>query len=96
VNIRPRTPKSSTLVRANTSAPSTRTPHSSRFSQYGPQSGAWTDNGETSSNSINEDDEDAIGEDGSDEWGLSKGMELFEVSAKDDTGTCLEKKIELW
>jgi len=28
------------------------------------------------------------GEDGEDgrEWGLSKGMELFEVSAKDDTG----------
>lgn len=22
------------------------------------------------------------------EWGLNKGMELFEVSAKDDIGTC--------
>jgi hypothetical protein len=40
---------------------------------------------ETSSNSINEDDEDAS-EVGSEEWGLRKGMELFEVSAKDDLG----------
>jgi hypothetical protein len=45
---------------------------------------------ETSSNSINEEDEDAVEDSGSSEWGLSKGMELFEVSAKDDTGACLE------
>lgn len=31
-----------------------------------------------------EDDED---EDSQDSWGLSKGMELFEVSAKDDVGS---------
>jgi hypothetical protein len=86
VHIRPRTSGSSALIRANTSTPSTRTPNPSRFTQFGPQSGGWIDSGETSSNSINEEDEDAL-EDESGEWGLSKGMELFEVSAKDDTGT---------
>lgn len=40
---------------------------------------------ETSSNSLNEDDEDPDTND--QEWGLHKGMELFEVSSKDDFGT---------
>ena len=31
-----------------------------------------------------DDDED---EDSQDSWGLSRGMELFEVSAKDDVGS---------
>jgi len=41
---------------------------------------------DNSSNSIEEADEDA---DDDSEWGLSKGMELFEVSAKDDIGGTL-------
>ncbi|KAG6918230.1 hypothetical protein DXG01_015823 [Tephrocybe rancida] len=75
------------IARANSMATS-RTPQSSRFSLYGPSSGSsWIDSGETSSNSINEDDEDAVDFESEDqEWGLSKGMELFEVSAKDDLG----------
>lgn len=75
-------------ARSNTTIATSRTPQSSRFSQYGPSSGSsWIENGETSSNSINEDDEDGIQCDAEErEWGLSKGMELFEVSAKDDLG----------
>ena len=60
-----------------------RTPHSSRFGSFG-QNAAWNDNNDNSSNSIEEADEDA--DDDCPEWGLSKGMELFEVSAKDDIG----------
>ena len=92
IHIRPRTSGPSALVRANTSSAGTRTPNPSRFSQFGPQSGGWIDGGETSSNSINEEDEDAVEENESGEWGLSKGMELFEVSAKDDTGACLHSR----
>ncbi|TBU49606.1 P-loop containing nucleoside triphosphate hydrolase protein [Dichomitus squalens] len=45
----------------------------------------WNDIGDGSSNSLPEDDDEAeTGED--QEWGLRKGMELFEVSAKDDFG----------
>jgi len=46
----------------------------------------WSDSGDGSSNSVGEADEEAIEDDSDYEWGLSKGMELFEVSAKDDTG----------
>ncbi|CAK5275796.1 unnamed protein product [Mycena citricolor] len=81
------------------SAVSSRTGHSqsppqrSRFgSHFGFQVGGWHED-ESRSNSNGEDegyggeedeDEDAVGKGW--EWGLSKGMELFEVSAKDDTG----------
>lgn len=41
--------------------------------------------GSSSSNSHQEEDEEADDVD-SGEWGLEKGMELFEVSAKDATG----------
>jgi hypothetical protein len=61
--------------------------------------GGWTElpdssantNTNTNSNSLNEDDERGLDEDDDDdrEWGLSKGMELFEVSAKDDLGASL-------
>lgn len=78
---RPRTPGASSLNRAN----SARSPQSTRFSHYGTPNSSWLDSGETSSNSINEENEYAV-EDDDLEWGLSKGMELFEVSAKDDTG----------
>lgn len=56
----------------------------SRFgSHFGPYAGGWNENTETSSHSLEEDD----AEDGQ-EWGLHQGMELFEVSAKDDFGEC--------
>jgi hypothetical protein len=58
----------------------------SRFggSLFGVHSGGYVDTVDESSNSVPEEDED----DDSDttEWGLEKGMSLFEVSAKDDFG----------
>ena len=89
VQSRPRPNGAPQITRANTSAISTRSSHSHRLSHYGTPSPSWLDSGESSSNSIQEDDENAL-EDGSEEleWGLSKGMELFEVSAKDDLGMC--------
>lgn len=79
--IRPRATGSLSRSTTNSTA-GTRTPQSSRFgSHFG-----WNDHNDNSSNSIEEeaeDDEDA------DEWGLSKGMELFEVSAKDNSGALL-------
>jgi hypothetical protein len=57
----------------------------SRFSaHFAAQAGGWNEITETSSNSYN-DDEDTLDVDDQ-EWGLHKGMELFEVSAKDDSG----------
>jgi hypothetical protein len=46
---------------------------------------AWSDAVDSSSNSMNEEDEDDLGRD-DEVWGLHKGMELFEVSSKDDFG----------
>jgi hypothetical protein len=58
-----------------------------RRSQTGilPRSGSpWADTPEHDSGSgMDEYDDDELDER---EWGLEKGMELFEVSAKDDTG----------
>ncbi|KAH9943371.1 P-loop containing nucleoside triphosphate hydrolase protein [Epithele typhae] len=45
---------------------------------------AWNEPGDGSSNSVPEDEDEAV--DDEEEWGLRKGMELFEVSAKDDYG----------
>lgn len=45
----------------------------------------WNELGDSSSNSHQGEDEDAYDVDNQ-EWGLEKGMELFEVSAKDATG----------
>ncbi|KAJ3535415.1 hypothetical protein NMY22_g6494 [Coprinellus aureogranulatus] len=73
---RPRTAGSS-LTRSNTTSSTSRTPQSSRFGFNG------YDNYDNSSNSIEEEDESAEDER---EWGLTKGMELYEVSAKDDLG----------
>jgi hypothetical protein len=42
---------------------------------------------ETSSNSVNDDDDDDALDVDDQEWGLHKGMELFEVSSKDDYGS---------
>jgi len=69
------------LTRSNTTA-STRTPQPSRFGSHFGHGPGWVDSNENSSNSIEEADEDEDDR----EWGLSKGMELFEVSAKDDMG----------
>ncbi|PPR03884.1 hypothetical protein CVT26_000882, partial [Gymnopilus dilepis] len=75
---------STSLTRSSTST-GTRTPQSSRFgSHFGLNGVPWNDNNnDNSSNSIEEAEED---EEDDREWGLSKGMELFEVSAKDDIG----------
>lgn len=85
VQTRPRTAGS--LTRSNTSSGS-RTPQSSRFGSHFGFGGGWDAHGDNSSNSIEEEDEYAVETDSEErEWGLSKGMELFEVSAKDDIGT---------
>lgn len=61
-------------------------PQQSRFgSHFSVQIGGWNDT-ETSSNSLIEDDEDVAALEEEQEWGLHRGMELFEVSAKDDLG----------
>ncbi|KAF8211470.1 P-loop containing nucleoside triphosphate hydrolase protein [Mycena galopus ATCC 62051] len=78
----------SRLVRSNSSA-------QSRFgSHFGVQAGGWAGAAradDSGSNSLNEDDENAVlddeeGDEDEPQWGLSRGMELFEVSAKDDVG----------
>lgn len=46
--------------------------------------GGYVETVETSSNSIDENDSETLDVD--QEWGLHKGMELFEVSAKDNSG----------
>ncbi|KAK7470986.1 hypothetical protein VKT23_002400 [Stygiomarasmius scandens] len=80
---RPRASASS-VTRSNTTAGIK--PQVSRFgSHFGMQAGGWNEIVDTSSNSLNEDDENEEDEE-EQEWGLSKGMELFEVSAKDDLG----------
>jgi GTPase SAR1 family protein len=75
-----RTKAAGSLTRSTSTG--TRTPQSSRFGSH--LAAAWNDNNDNSSNSIEEAEED---EEDDREWGLSKGMELFEVSAKDDIGT---------
>ncbi|KAK2466409.1 hypothetical protein APHAL10511_002051 [Amanita phalloides] len=73
--------------RSNASTPLSRTPQSCRFgSHFSAQPGLWSDSGDGSSNSIGEADEEAVEDESNYEWGLAKGMELFEVSAKDDIG----------
>jgi hypothetical protein len=75
-------------MRSNTSAAVVR-PQMSRFgSHFGMQTGnGWNEIVDNSSNSLPEDDEDDEDEGNEEQqWGLSKGMELFEVSAKDDLG----------
>lgn len=58
----------------------------SRFgSHFGLKTGGYVDTLDGSSNSLPEEDEDELEDEC--EWGLQKGMSLFEVSAKDDYGT---------
>lgn len=70
------------LVRANSTGAAARTAPTHFGSPLGYRNGGWNEIEDTSSNSINEDDE----EEDDQEWGLHKGMELFEVSAKDAVG----------
>ncbi|KAI0729401.1 P-loop containing nucleoside triphosphate hydrolase protein [Fomitopsis betulina] len=51
--------------------------------QFGLRTAGWSQVADGSSNSMDEEEEET---DDASEWGLNKGMELFEVSAKDDTG----------
>lgn len=76
------TKNSGSGIRSSASS-GTRTPQSSRFGSHLIHTPESIDN---SSNSIEEAEEDL---DDDLEWGLSKGMELFEVSAKDDIGQFL-------
>ena len=59
----------------------------SRFgSHFGSAAGGWKEH-DSGSDSINEDEgHTVVDEDDEPEWGLARGMQLFEVSAKDDTG----------
>ncbi len=54
-------------------------------SPFSLQTGRLDDSPGSSSQGVIEEDED---EDDGQEWGLQKGMSLFEVSAKDDLGWC--------
>ncbi|KAG1715956.1 hypothetical protein ID866_1180 [Astraeus odoratus] len=73
-------PKATSLTRSQTFSESYRSNPSRSGSHFGRYAGNWNDAAETSSNSLVEDEEIEDEE----EWGLHKGMELFEVSAKDD------------
>lgn len=82
-------PETGALRRANSHNPST-SPHRAKLveralqsSPFGLQSGGFIDDGSSNSGVLEEMDED----DDSSEWGLERGMSLFEVSAKDDHGT---------
>ncbi len=76
----------SSVARSTTNASATRSQPSRFGSHFGFAAGGWNEVTDSSnSNSIEEDDEGAAEEE-EEEWGLSKGMELFEVSAKDNLG----------
>ncbi|KAJ7688407.1 P-loop containing nucleoside triphosphate hydrolase protein [Mycena rosella] len=81
-------PQITTAGSSRSNVSSTARPQQSRFgSHFGIQAGGWSELQDSSSVSLNEDDEHAVEDEDDDrEWGLSKGMELFEVSAKDDLG----------
>lgn len=77
--------KTTTGVKLNRSkTESSRSTQSAISSHFGRHISRWNENTETSSNSL---DEDEVEDD--QEWGLHQGMELFEVSAKDDFGELL-------
>ncbi len=66
-------------------------------SRFGYRPGGWNEIGDGSSNSLPEDEDEYTQHAEDQEWGLRKGMELFEVSAKDDFGTFLLLKwCRLW
>ncbi|KAI0774348.1 P-loop containing nucleoside triphosphate hydrolase protein [Fomes fomentarius] len=91
-------PRSSAIKRSNTSAytrpraksgdlllPRSNSVSPANPSRMGYRPGGWNEIGDGSSNSLPEDEEEEETSD-EQEWGLAKGMELFEVSAKDDFG----------
>lgn len=55
-------------------------------SHFGMQAGGYSELHDSSSNSIEEEEDEEEGHHEEQEWGLTKDMELFEVSAKDDLG----------
>lgn len=71
------------LNRSKTIADSSRSIQSRFGSAFGRYAGGWNENAESGSNSLEEDEAEDCPE-----WGLHQGMELFEVSAKDDLGEC--------
>lgn len=81
--IRPRAKSGDLLLpsRANSTTASAR-PVQPRF---GYRAGGWNELGDSTANGVHEEETDDEEED-QQEWGLHKGMELFEVSAKDDFG----------
>lgn len=84
---RPRAQSGGLGARTTTWNSSAIRPLPSRYeSQFGYGNGGWNELADGSSNSLNEDEEDEMDESDGQEWGLNKGMELFEVSAKDDVG----------
>jgi len=66
---------------AGLNTPPNGTPNSSRFGFRN----SYFENAADTDSSLNEEERTEDDEE-SQEWGLTKGMELFEVSAKDDTG----------
>ncbi|KAI0796601.1 P-loop containing nucleoside triphosphate hydrolase protein [Abortiporus biennis] len=85
---RPRAKSGGLLLTRPSAATTASRPTQSRLgSRFGYDADGWNElRGSTSSNSLVDDDEDDAD---CEEWGLEKGMELFEVSAKDDTGISL-------
>lgn len=85
-----RAPKAPGLNRASTTAAAagarSRSPPQTRFSGHFGVTTGYVETFETSSNSVSEEDPETP--DDEQEWGLQKGMELFEVSAKDNMGQC--------
>lgn len=74
------------LPRANSTSAASRKPVSpyDREFGYGYGGGGWHDFPTESHSTFNAEEEEEEVDD--QEWGLDKGMELFEVSAKDDLG----------
>ncbi|OBZ76699.1 Ras-like GTP-binding protein RYL2 [Grifola frondosa] len=70
------------LPRANSTSAASRSSPARLGARY--RTGGWNELEDGSSHTLNEDEEGDEAED--EEWGLHKGMELFEVSAKDDVG----------
>ncbi|PCH41246.1 ras-domain-containing protein [Wolfiporia cocos MD-104 SS10] len=62
-----------------------RSPPSRLESQFGYRAAGWNEVADGSSSGLDEEEDDTDAADDQ-EWGLRKGMELFEVSAKDDLG----------
>ncbi|TDL29752.1 ras-domain-containing protein [Rickenella mellea] len=81
-----RSNSTNTAVPPRPKKPHERPAQGSKFGRFFGPPMAWNELGDSSSNSLpeeEEDDEDTVDDR---EWGLDKGMSLYEVSAKDDSG----------